>query len=456
MSEVKMNKMGSMPIWKLLFTMSGPAILSMFINALYNIVDSIFVAQLGEDSLTAVTIAYPVQFLMIAIAVGTGVGLSSLISRRLGAGKIEQASTAANSGLKLGFFNWLLFLIFGIFGSRLFTEIFTTDSNIMEQGVSYLSIVSIFSFFVMIEILMEKIFQGTGNMIYPMIMMISGVLTNTIIDPILIFGLFGAPKLGVSGAAISTVFAQFVAFCIGIYFIKKKNTPLDINIFKSRINWHTVKEIYAVGAPTILMQAIGSVMIFILNMILVVYSTTAVAVLGIYGRLQMFIFMPAFGLNQGALPIMGYNYGAKNKVRLLETYKKANIIVFVIMAVGFAIFQLFPEFLLSLFNASPTMYEIGTVAIRTISICFIPAGFGIVSASLLQATGHGMSSMWGAVLRQLAAIVPMAYIFGKIGGVNLIWYAFPLAEIVGFSYYLILIIYLNKTSFSKLEVLDHE
>ncbi len=448
--DSKTVRMGYMPVGRLLATMSGPAIFSMLINALYNIIDSIFVAQIGEDALTAVTIGGPIQFFMVSMGVGTGVGINSLISRRLGAKKFEDANNAANSGLKLAMFNWLIFLVFGIFFAKPFIEIFSNDPSIVKQGVSYLSIVTVISCFCMLELLLEKIFQATGNMVYPMITMITGALVNTIVDPILIFGLLGAPKLGVTGAAISTVFAQFVSMSVGIYFIKRKNTGLKVNLLDLKIDFKIVKEIYKVGAPSIIMQSLSSVMLFGINIILAAFSSTAVAVMGIYGRLQMFIFMPVFGINQGALPIMGYNFGAKSKKRLMDTYKLANIGAFTIMSVGLLIMQIFPDLLLKMFNASPEMYEIGIKALRSISWCFLPAGYGIITAGMMQATGYGFSSMWGSIIRQFVGILPLAYIFGKIGGLDLVWWAFPSAEILGLLYYMMFMYILNKRAFSKL------
>ena len=448
--DSKTVRMGYMPVGRLLATMSGPAIFSMLINALYNIIDSIFVAQIGEDALTAVTIGGPIQFFMVSMGVGTGVGINSLISRRLGAKKFEDANNAANSGLKLAMFNWLIFLVFGIFFAKSFIEIFSNDPSIVKQGVSYLSIVTVFSCCCMLELLLEKTFQATGNMVYPMITMIIGALVNTIVDPILIFGLLGAPKLGVTGAAISTVFAQFVSMSVGIYFIKRKNTGLKVNLLDLKIDFKIVKEIYKVGAPSIIMQSLSSVMLFGINIILAAFSSTAVAVMGIYGRLQMFIFMPVFGINQGALPIMGYNFGAKSKKRLMDTYKLANIGAFTIMSVGLLIMQIFPDLLLKMFNASPEMYEIGIKALRSISWCFLPAGYGIITAGMMQATGYGFSSMWGSIIRQFVGILPLAYIFGKIGGLDLVWWAFPSAEILGLLYYMMFMYILNKRAFSKL------
>ena len=437
--DSKTVRMGYMPVGRLLATMSGPAIFSMLINALYNII-----------ALTAVTIGGPIQFFMVSMGVGTGVGINSLISRRLGAKKFEDANNAANSGLKLAIFNWLIFVIFGIFFAKPFIEIFSNDQSIVKQGVSYLSIVTVISCFCMLELLLEKIFQATGNMVYPMITMITGALVNTIVDPILIFGLLGAPKLGVTGAAISTVFAQFVSMSVGIYFIKRKNIGLKVNLLDLKIDFKIVKEIYKVGAPSIIMQSLSSVMLFGINIILAAFSSTAVAVMGIYGRLQMFIFMPVFGINQGALPIMGYNFGAKSKKRLMDTYKLANIGAFTIMGVGLLIMQIFPDLLLKMFNASPEMYEIGIKALRSISWCFLPAGYGIITAGMMQATGYGFSSMWGSIIRQFVGILPLAYIFGKIGGLDLVWWAFPSAEILGLLYYMMFMYILNKRAFSKL------
>ena len=400
--------------------------------------------------MTAVTIGGPIQFFMVSMGVGTGVGINSLISRRLGAKKFEDANNAANSGLKLAMFNWLIFLVFGIFFAKPFIEIFSNDPSIVKQGVSYLSIVTVISCFCMLELLLEKTFQATGNMVYPMITMIIGALVNTIVDPILIFGLLGAPKLGVTGAAISTVFAQFVSMSVGIYFIKRKNIGLKVNLLDLKIDFKIVKEIYKVGAPSIIMQSLSSVMLFGINIILAAFSSTAVAVMGIYGRLQMFIFMPVFGINQGALPIMGYNFGAKSKKRLMDTYKLANIGAFTIMGVGLLIMQIFPDLLLKMFNASPEMYEIGIKALRSISWCFLPAGYGIITAGMMQATGYGFSSMWGSIIRQFVGILPLAYIFGKIGGLDLVWWAFPSAEILGLLYYMMFMYILNKRAFSKL------
>lgn len=450
MMEIKENKMGTMPIGKLLLTMSGPAILSMLINSFYNIVDSIFVAQIGEKALTAVSIVFPIQMLLVAMGVGTGVGLNSLISRRLGARRFQDADDAASCGIKLGLINWALFAVFGIFCSEIFMEVFSSDPTVISYGVDYLRIITIFSMFTMTAMITEKIFQATGNMIVPMITLIVGAVTNIILDPILIFGWFGLPEMGVAGAATATVIAQAIGCSLGIFILIKKDHAVNVRVFSKDFKLRTIRDIYAVGAPSIIMQALGSVMLFGMNAILASFSGTAVAVLGVYGKLQSFVFMPSIGVNQGALPIMGYNYGAKNRDRMMRCFKLASIAAMAIMAVGLVIFQTIPGVLLSMFNASENMYSIGIDALRSISLCFIPAGFGIVAAGLFQATGHGMMSMWGSMIRQFVGILPLAFIFGKIAGLRMVWFAFPMAEIIGVIYYVIVLKYIYNKTFKNL------
>ncbi len=450
------NKMGVIPIGRLLMTMSGPAIFSMLVNALYNIVDSIFVARLGEKALTAVSIVYPIQFLMIAVGVGTGVGINSLISRRLGARRTDDANKAASVGIKLGIFNWLIFAVGGSLFARQFVMLFTSDEMIVKQGSQYLTIITVFSMFIMVGLIIEKIFQSTGNMIFPMITMIVGAVINIILDPILIFGLLGFPKLGVIGAAIATVFAQFISASLGIFLLVAKDKLINIKIFTKEIDWHIVKEIYAVGGPTIVMQSIVSFMLFGINAILASFSATAVAVLGIYGKLQSFVFMPSFGVNQGAMPIMGYNYGAKNKKRLIDTFKIGTLVATIIMILGFALFQLAPNKLLGMFNASEDMYNIGIDALKIVSWSFIPAGFSIMASGLFGATGHGMISMWGALIRQFLGILPLAYIFGEMFGLRMVWAAFPLAEVIGVLYYALMLRYIYNKSLKRLGCEENE
>ena len=385
------NKMGILPIRPLLLSMAWPAILSMTISALYNIVDSIFVAKLSEDALTAVSIVNPIQMLIIALSVGSGVGINSLIARRLGAHRQEEADQAASTGLRIGVFNYLVFLLIGV----CFTGIF---------------------------------------------------------DPILIFGLLGAPRLEVAGAAIATITGQLFGMLVGAFIIFKGEHLVSIQVRGFKFNWEIVADIYKVGLPSIVMQSIGSVMIIFYNMILVVYSTTAVAVLGVYFKIQSFVFMPVFGLNQGAMPIMGFNYGAAKKDRLMQTYKEALKIALLVMALGLLLFQALPKQLLLMFDASADMLAIGIPALRIISLCFLPAAFGIITGTLFQGTGHGVYSLLCSVIRQLIGILPLAFILIRIGGVTLSWASFPLAELLGLAYSALMLQRLYKNEISKLGV----
>ena len=447
------NKMGTTPVGKLIITMSWPAVVSMLIQAMYNVVDSFFVSRIGEEALAAITYIFPVQMVMMSCAIGTGVGINSLISRRLGAKSIEEANLAASHGYRLAFFSWAGFALFGIFLSRPLMSFMTDTPYIVEEGTKYMSIVLIGSLFIFVQIISEKILQATGNMIFPMLCSMTGAITNIIFDPLLIFGIGPFPEMGVTGAAIATVFGQFLSMVLGQYLLFGKKHPVKVRLRGWEWKGRIAREIYSVGFPAILMQCIGSVMLFGMNMILRTFSETAVAVMGIYGRLQSFIFMPVFGLNQGVLPILGYNYGARNKKRLMETYKKGFMLAFCIMALGLIVFQLFPHQLLSIFNAqgSQDMYDIGIPALRAISWCFLPASYGIMTSSVFQGSGHGFLSLWSSLIRQLIGILPIAYIFGRLFGLNMVWYAFPLAEIIGTAYLIIAFFTLKKRELDYLD-----
>lgn len=443
--KAHVNKMGVMPVKKLLIEMAWPAVLSMTINALYNIVDSIFVAKISEDALTAVSIVNPIQMLIIALSVGSGVGINSLIARKLGAKKQEEADQAASTGLRIGLLNYVVFLIIGVCLTGIFVSGYAEKGTyIYEEAVKYMAIVCIGSFFLNMQVVLEKILQATGNMIGPMACSLTGAVVNIILDPILIFGLLGAPKLGVAGAAIATVIGQVCGMTMGAFITFKGDHLVKLTVKGFKIDWKIVADIYKVGLPSIVMQSIASVMIIFYNKILVDFSTTAVAVLGVYFKIQSFVFMPVFGLNQGAMPIMGYNYGAKDKSRLMQAYKEALKIAVIVMALGVVLFQLFPKELLLMFEASDEMFRIGVPALRIISICFLPAAFGIITGTLFQGTGHGMYSLCGSVIRQLAGILPLAYILIRIGGVTLSWASFPLAEILGVTYSAIMLRHLYK------------
>ena len=440
-SVIKENKMGTMPINKLLISMSLPMMISMLVQALYNVVDSIFVSQISENALTAVSLAFPVQNFMIAVGVGTGVGINALLSRSLGEKKFEQANKVANNGVFLAVLSYIAFLILGIIFSRRFFQWQTDIKDIVDGGYSYLIIVTTCSFGMYGQIVFEKLMQSTGKTIFSMTTQLTGAIVNIVLDPILIFGLFGFPKLGISGAAIATVIGQICGMSLGIYLNTTKNKEIKVEVKNFRPSLRTIKEIYAVGIPSIIMASIGSVMTFGLNKILLVFSSTATAVFGVYFKLQSFIFMPVFGINNGLVPIIAYNYGARNKDRLMKTVKISIMYGISIMLIGLVIFQVFPKELLSLFNASDKMISIGVPALRTISISFLFAGYCIVVSSMFQALGNGVMSMIVSLVRQLIVLLPVAYLLSKSGNLNMVWWAYPIAEIasvclsvIGFKY----------------------
>lgn len=449
MKLTESDKMGTAPIGRLLASMAWPAILSMTINALYNVVDSMFVAMVSQKALTAVSLVMPLQMMLIAFAVGSGIGVNSLIARRLGAKRIEDADKAASTSVFIGAANSILFAFVGLFLAEPFMRLYTDDPVIFEGGVTYLKIITMVSVFSMIEIQLEKVLQATGNMVAPMVISLSGAITNLILDPILIFGLFGMPKMGIAGAATATVTGQFVAFCVAVYMILTKEHDVKITLKGFEPEWETIRDIYSVGLPSIVMQSIASVMHLGYNGIISA-SATAVAVLGVYFKLQSFVFMPIFGINQGVMPIMGYNFGARNRKRLMSAYKHALAAAFVIMAVGLAVFQLFPETLLKIFSAEGEMMEMGVPALRLISLCFLPAAFGIMTATLFQGTGHGVYSLIGSVIRQLLGILPLAYVIHSMFGINASWASFPLAEILGLIYSAIMLNHIYKKEIKTL------
>lgn len=424
------NKMGVMPVNRLLFSMSLPMILSMLVQALYNIVDSIFVAQIGETALAAVSLAFPVQNLIIAVSVGTGVGVNALLSRSLGEKNQETANLAAVNGIFVFFLSNLLFAVFGLFFARMYFSVQTSNPEIIEQGTIYLSVCSIFSFGIFLEIALERIMQSTGRTIYNMITQGLGAIINIILDPILIFGLFGFPRMGILGAAVATVIGQIIAMLLLLYFNIRKNSDVNLNMRRFRPDTAIIAEIYRVGLPSIIMQSISSVMTFGVNKILLLFSETAVSVFGIYFKLQSFIFMPVFGLNNAMVPIVAYNYGAARKDRIMKTIRSSVTAAVAIMLAGLAIFQIFPEQLLYLFDASEHMMGIGVPALRIISLSFLFAGYCIVIGSVFQALGNGVYSLITSAARQLVCILPAAWLFASVFGLHAVWYAFPLAEII--------------------------
>ncbi len=429
MEKREENKMGTMPVQKLLVTMSLPMIISMIVQAMYNIVDSIFVAQISENALTAVSLAFPIQNLMIAVGAGTGVGINALLSRSLGEKEFDKANKAATNGILATFFSYIVFALFGLFGTHIFFNSQSDNSEIVAYGIQYLQICTLFGFGIFGQITFERLLQATGRTFYTMITQGIGAIINIILDPILIFGLFGMPRLEVAGAALATIIGQCVAACLGIYFNISKNHEINISLKGFKPDLHIIKVIYKVGLPSIIMQSIGSVMTYGMNKILMTFSSTAVSVFGVYFKLQSFVFMPIFGMNNGFIPIVAYNYGAKHKKRIMDVTKAAVFISVGIMLCGLIVFQTMPRQLLYLFKASDQMMEIGVVALRTISLSFMFAGFCIIIGSVFQALGNGMYSLFVSFGRQIVIILPVAYILSKTIGINGVWFSFPIAEI---------------------------
>ena len=426
---MEQNKMGVMPVNKLLISMSLPMMASMLVQALYNIVDSMFVARLSESALTAVSLAFPAQNLMIAVGTGTGVGINALISRSLGEKNKERANLMANNGLILYVISGIVFALFGLFGSEVFFKLQTDDPEIVRLGTDYLRICCLLSTAIFLQFGFERILQATGRTFYTMLTQGLGAIINIIMDPILIFGLFGVPAMGIKGAAIATVFGQVCAACLACWFNKKKNDDIVINPKKYHLQAHAVKTIYSIGVPSICMASIGSIMTFGMNKILIAFTSTAAAVFGVYFKLQSFIFMPVFGLNNGMVPIIGFNYGARKPDRLMATMKLATKYAMTMMTAGTIAFWALTPQLLGIFNASEQMLEIGIPALRLISLSFLLAGFNIIRISTMQALGHGVISLIVSVLRQLFVLLPSAFIFSRVWGLNATWISFPIAEI---------------------------
>ena len=435
------NKMGTMPINKLIINMSLPLITSMFVQAFYNIVDSLFVARINEDALTAVSMSFPAQNLMISAGVGVGVGITALIARYLGAHDEKGITRVVHNGIFLGILNSILFALFGIFLAKFYFEFQKASGIIETYGIQYLSICSIFAFSIIMEITFERMLIASGKTIYTMITQSTGAIINIIFDPIFIFGLFGFPKMGIVGAAVATIFGQTVAMFMALYFNVVKNHEVRISIKKFAVDFKTIVNIYEIGFPSIVMQSAASFMIFQLNNLLASFSTTATAVLGVYFKLQRFVILPVFGLNNSVISIVSYNYGAGKIKRLLKTMKVANIYAFSIMLAGFVLCQILPSQILKIFDASDNMLAIGVPALRIISFSFLIAPFSIVSSGTFQALGKGTFSLIISLIRQLIVILPLSYLLSRIMGMKGVWIAFPIAEIVAG---ILTIIYLRK------------
>lgn len=429
-TKIQENKMGVMPVNKLLLNMSLPMMVSMLVQALYNIVDSIFVAKISENALTAVSLAFPIQSLMIATATGTGVGVNAILSKSLGEKNFEKANRTAVNGVFLAVMSYILFVIIGLTVTMPFYRSQTSDAEILAYGKQYLTIVCVASIGLFAQIIFERLLQSTGKTIYTMITQGMGAIINIILDPILIFGLLGFPAMGVTGAAVATVAGQIVGGIMGVVINEKVNHEIKLIWKGFRPSLQMIGAIYRVGVPSIIMQAIGSLMTYGMNLILISFTSTATAVFGVYFKLQSFIFMPIFGLNNGMIPIVAYNYGAGKKERLIKTVKLSVAYAMAVMVIGFLIFQTLPQVLLQWFNASDRMMEIGVPALRIISISFLLAGFCIICGSVFQALGNGVYSMVVSIARQLVVLLPVAFLLSKLGNVNYVWWAFPIAELM--------------------------
>lgn len=453
MQDISRNKMAVRPIGPLLVSMGLPIMLSMMVQALYNVVDSIFIARVGEDALTAVSLAFPIQILMISMAVGTGIGVNSLLSRRLGARRVEEASNVAVHGLFLAILIWLGFALFGVLVVPRFFQWFTNDHGIIGMGRSYMLICTILSFGIFGQVVCERIMQGTGDTIHPMITQGTGAIINIVLDPILIFGLFGMPRLGVTGAAIATVIGQWTAMIMAFTLMMRKTRDLHLRFKGFRPEKAIIKDIYRVGFPSIIMQSIGSVMTVGMNSILISFSATAVAVFGIYFKLQSFIFMPVFGLATAMISIVAFNYGARDRHRITGTIRTAVLIAFSVMVSGMLLFLIAPRMLLGMFDASPEMMAIGTRALRIISLHFPLAAIAITLSSSFQAMGKGVYSLYMSLVRQLGFLLPAAYVLSLFLGLDATWYAFLISEVVSITMSLIFFRHIHNTKIRTLEPL---
>ena len=433
-APIQENKMGIMPIGKLVFNMSLPMMVSMMVQALYNIVDSIFVAKLSENALTAVSLAFPLQTLLIAVATGTGVGMNALLSKSLGEKDFKKANKTATNAAFIYAVSYIVFLILGFTVVKPFyrSQVGSADAEIMTMGVDYLSTVLIFSFGIFTQVFFERLLTSTGRTIFSMTSQLSGAVTNIILDPILIFGMFGAPKMGVTGAAVATVIGQCVAGLVAGTCNHKFNHEVRFQFKGFKPDFKIIGTIYAVGIPSIIMQSIGSVMTYCMNRILIEFSSTATAVFGVYFKLQSFFFMPVFGLNNGITPIIAYNYGARQRKRMVKTIKVSLATAFCLTFIGFVLFESIPQALLGLFNASDDMLKIGVPALRTIGVHYLIAWFCIIAGTVFQALGKAVFSMVVSIMRQLVVLVPAAYLLAKFGGLHMVWWSFPIAEVMSF------------------------
>lgn len=445
------NKMGVMPVNKLLLNMSLPMMISMLVQALYNIVDSIFVAKLSEDALTAVSLAFPIQTLLIAVGGGTGVGVNALLSKSLGEKNQDKVNKTAMNGVFLAIMSFLVFVVVGLVAVKPFyaSQVTDVNSDIYIMGVDYLEICCICSFGIFGQFIFERLLQATGKTFYSMISQGVGAIVNIILDPILIFGMFGFPELGVAGAAWATVIGQVAGAVIGLYLNITKNHEIQLKVKGFKPDLKIIGRIYVVGIPSIIMQSIGSIMTYSMNRILIGFTSTATAVFGVYFKLQSFFFMPVFGLNNGLVPIIAYNYGAGKRSRMVKAIKCSMAYAFAFCFLGFVLFMLIPDKLFMLFEASPEMLSIGIPALRIIAFHYLIAWFCIIASTVFQALGNGVYSLIVSVARQLVVLIPAAYVLAKLGGLSYVWWAFPIAEVMSMIMSVLFLIIIYKKVISK-------
>ena len=448
-NTIEENKMGILPINRLLLGMSLPIMASMLVQALYNVVDSIFVSRISENALTAVSLAFPIQSIMIALGGGMGVGVNAILSKSLGEKDYENVNKAAMNGIFLSLINFIIFVFVGLLAVKPFYMSQTTDPDIIGYGVDYLTIVCCMSFGIYYQFIFERLLQSTGRTLCTMITQTTGAVINLILDPILIFGLFGMPALGVKGAALATVAGQIVAAIFSYILNIRVNKEIRIRFAGFRPDRDVIGKIYSVGLPSIIMQSIGSVMVYGLNKILIAFSSTATAVFGVYFKLQSFVFMPVFGLNNGMVPVLAFNYGAKERQRMIDTIKYSVLYALIIMSAGTLVFWLFTDKLLLLFAASDHMMSMGIPALRIISVHFPIAAFCIIIGSVFQALGRAVYSMINSIMRQVVVLLPVAYLLSLTGEVNNVWWSFPIAEIMSFTVTTLFLIKINREIISK-------
>ena len=444
------NIMGTMDVNPLLIKLSIPMMISMLVQALYNVVDSIFVARVSENALTAVSLAFSLQNMMFAVGIGTGVGVNALLSKSLGEKNQYRANKTAENGLFLALCSYLVFLVLGLTVVRPYFYAQTADADIAEQGIRYLTICCVLSLGMFMQVMNEKLLAATSRTTLSMISQLVGAIVNIILDPIFIFGYCGEALSGTTGAALATVIGQFCGAGVSFYLNLRKNPDIQLDFKGFRPSAEAIKRIYVVGLPSIAMQCVGSVMTFLMNQILMAFTATAVAVFGVYFKLQSFVFMPVFGLNNGMVPIIGYNYGARRPDRVKKTIKLAVCYAEGIMLIGFCIFQFFPDKVLGIFAASDAMLAIGIPALRIICPHFLLAGIGIVMGSVFQALGNGVFSLIVSMCRQLVVLLPAAWLLARTGSVNNVWWAFLIAEVVSLLLSLAFFARINKTVIAPL------